>query len=211
MVKLLKHHQTAHFTCTMCPGEKWVGLSNEHLNIHQKHTHKVRVTKQKCEKCKLVFPDAMAKEHNCKCTNCNKQFDEKKNFEVHMETQDQVRIQKKNMKCIVCEFRAVAESELTKHYESKHINENNKQSSKANILKCIKCKESFTEKKYLDAHVKSYHQVPGKEHKCKVCNQTLRSEAELTKHYEDEHINSNGASSKSPQSKKKKVQKWSDM
>ena len=70
MVKLLKHQQTAYFTCNMCNENKWVGLSIEHLNIHQKNTHKVRVTKQKCDPCQLVFLDAMAKnvhklkEHN---------------------------------------------------------------------------------------------------------------------------------------------------
>ena len=87
MVKLLKHQQNAHFTCTMCPEDwKWIGLSIEHLNIHQKNTHKVRVTKQKCDKCKLTFPDAMAKnvhnlkEHKFMCTQCSEEFNDKKSL-----------------------------------------------------------------------------------------------------------------------------------
>ena len=93
------------------------------------------------------------------------------------------------MKCIVCEFRTESEVDQNKHYENKHINDSNTQSVKNSQLQCNKCKDKFTEKKYLDAHVKSYHTVQEKLFKCIACKNVSRSETELNKHYEDKHIN----------------------
>ena len=119
------------------------------------------------------------KVHNFKCTECSEKFNEKKHYDAHMKSHIQEKPQKKEMKCIVCEFRAASESDLTMHYESDHINGNNKQSRKANGFQC---KDSFPEKKDLDAHIKSYHKVKEKEYKCIVCKTKSRSEADLTKH-----------------------------
>ena len=199
VLKLIKHQQIAHLTCTMCPEEaKWVGLSIDHLKLHHQNTHKVRTTKQKCDECKLIFPDAMAKnvhtlkEHSLKCTFCSEQLQDKKQYDVHMKKHNKSNNEKKDMKCIACNFKTGLESDLTKHYESKHIHDANNQSTRSRIFQCNKCKDNFNEKKYLDAHVNSYHKAQEKVIRCKVCQQTCKSEAELTKHYEDRHIN-NGA------------------
>ena len=208
MVKLLKHQQTEHFTCTMCPEEKWIGLSIDHLNIHQRNTHKVRVTKQKCGQCNLVFPDAMAKNvhrlkvHNVKSTHCSEKSKSTKNTNIHMKSNDKDQTKKVHMKCIACEFRTELESDLTNHYEMQHINNNKNQYDKGDQFQCNKCKDIFNEKKYLDAHVKSYHTVQLKELNCKACRHISMSQAELSKHYEDNHINSGRSTNLNNQSEK---------
>ena len=86
------------------------------------------------------------------------------------------------MKCIVCDFGGDSESELTHHYESKHISGINSPSPTADSFKCRKCKDTFTEKKSLEAHIKRYHVVQEKGIKCKVCEYKTDSPIEMTKH-----------------------------
>ena len=70
MQKLIKHQQSSHFTCTMCPNNvSWIGLSMAHLKIHQTSSHGVIHSGPgpKCTPCKLKFPDAMSSNvHNLK-------------------------------------------------------------------------------------------------------------------------------------------------
>ena len=57
------------------------------------------------------------------CTKCSEEFNDKKQIYIHKKSHSQEKLQKKNMKCIVCEFKAETESDLTEHYERKHIND----------------------------------------------------------------------------------------
>ena len=132
MVKLIKHQQSSHFTCTMCPKNvSWIALSLEHLKIHQKHSHGIKHSKagQKCNPCKKVFPDAMSlnvhnlKEHptDFKCKQCGVKCNDKSLLDNHVETNHIKKTNIKQMKCIYCEHTVESEAELTKHYEEKHI------------------------------------------------------------------------------------------
>ena len=105
-------------------------------------------------------------------------------------------------KCIACEFITELESDLTKHYERQHINNSKNQCDKGDQFQCNKCKDIFNEKKYLDAHVKSYHTVQLKEFNCKACKHISMSQAELSKHYEDNHINTGRSTNVNNQSEK---------
>ena len=149
----------------------------------------MRITKQKCEQCKLNFPDAMAKnvhnlkEHSFKCNMCSEKFSGKKYMDAHVLNFHAKKSQREGMQCISCEYKTETEGELTKHYEIKHI-------STEKQHQCNKCKAAFTDKKELDNHVKRVHVVKHNEKKmkCIVCDYRGTSEAELTKHYEKEHV-----------------------
>ena len=93
MQKLIKHQQSSHFTCTMCPNNvSWIGLSMAHLKIHHESSHGVKHSGPgpKCTPCKLKFPDAMSLNvHNLKkhpiifkCTECDNIFKESSLFWV---------------------------------------------------------------------------------------------------------------------------------
>ena len=145
MTKLIAHQQTAHLTCNMCPKSiKWVGLSLEHLKIHHTNTHKIRTESQKCQPCKLKFPDAMAKnvhmlKHHTpqyKCTKCNITFIDKRRLDVHTQEIHTEQTTVTKIKCIVCEFKAGSEPELTKHYEENHIASSKSNSNNNAQVKC---------------------------------------------------------------------------
>ena len=188
--RLLKHQQEKHLTCTMCPENKWVGLSIAHLRIHHQNTHKVKTTNQKCDTCKLVFPDAMAKnvhdlkKHNFQCNKCNTKCSNKTSLNSHITNTHSENLEVTMMKCIVCEKGAASEAELAKHYELNHISKED--------VKCTQCKETFSEKKALNSHIKDKHtiSVPDKSLKCIVCEKKAENESELAKHYELNHIKS---------------------
>ena len=109
--RLIKHQQSAHLTCRMCPAEtSWIGLSIPYLQIHQKNTHKVRTSNIiSCAPCKLKFPDGMAlnvhklKHHDFQCKQCGIKFVEKKFLEAHMNNTHVEKLQE--FKCIVCEYK----------------------------------------------------------------------------------------------------------
>ena len=130
VLRLIKHQQADHFTCTMCPkSHKWIGLSMDHLKIHQTNTHKVVHSKTlpHCTPCKTKFPDAMSlnvhklKNHSqqFKCGKCSEAFSDKNLHEDHIKRKHG---EIKKIKCIVCEHTTDNEAELTKHYEQNHIN-----------------------------------------------------------------------------------------
>ena len=167
MTKLIKHQQSAHFTCQMCSGSKWVGLSLEHLKIHHQHTHGVKSSGIiSCTVCKLKFPDGMSlnvhnfKKHNFKCSKCSELFSDKKILAAHMKN-TYVHAQEVHHKCIVCEHKATSEVDLTRHYENEYI------SSDAKVC-CSVCNINFTNVKSLDIHNKKKHSF-----RCTKCNDTF--------------------------------------
>ena len=60
MLKLIKLQEAKHFTCTICPWNRWVGLCINHLNIHQTNIQYNNNITEMWQLC-LNIPDAMSK------------------------------------------------------------------------------------------------------------------------------------------------------
>ena len=109
------HQQATHFKCDVCA---MVAVSMKHLKLHKKNTHIEKI----CEPCGLKFSDErrqevhILKEHPFKCQECGDKYTRKATLDIHITTKHP-----KQMKCIVCEYKALNETEITKHYEEVHL------------------------------------------------------------------------------------------
>ena len=114
--RLLHVHQKAtHFTCDACA---MVTVSMRHLKLHKKNAH----GGPKCVPCGISFSDEhrhnvhILKEHPNQCKECGDKYTRQNTLDIHMKTKHP-----KEMKCIVCDFKGVDETEITKHYEEVHL------------------------------------------------------------------------------------------
>ena len=115
-VRVQRHQRSVHFRCHACD---MVAVSMKHLNVHKKSAH----PKSNCDPCGVSFRDELRcdvhilKEHPYQCEDCGVKYTKEANMKVHIVTKHS-----KEIKCIVCEFKARNVDEITKHYEAVHLN-----------------------------------------------------------------------------------------
>ena len=134
---LHKHQQATHFKCDACA---MVAVSMKHLEVHKKSAHGGK----RCDPCGVSFNDErrhevhILKEHSFQCEECGEKYTRKATLDIHTTTKHP-----KEMKCIVCEYKALNETEITKHYEDVHLS-STEPVSEARNYQAIKCKSGPT-------------------------------------------------------------------
>ena len=114
-VLMQRHQKSVHFRCQAC---NMVAISMKHLLVHKKSVH----PKTNCAPCGKSFKDEIRcevhilKEHPYQCEECGDKYTQKANLDIHIKSKHP-----KEMKCILCDFKAKNVTEITEHYEEVHL------------------------------------------------------------------------------------------
>ena len=108
---LQRHKNYKHLRCHSC---EMVAVSMKHLKVHKRSAHPKNI----CNPCGVSFQDEIRcdvhimNEHPFTCEQCGDMYTNQYNLDMHIETKHA-----KDMKFIVCDFKAGDEHEITQHYE----------------------------------------------------------------------------------------------
>ncbi|XP_055523224.1 transcription factor grauzone-like [Wyeomyia smithii] len=123
------------------------------------------------------------KVHNAACYIfcCNKKWPSTRSYNLHIDTQHNVKPQTKKLRCVECARWFKDERIFAQHMFLVHTPE------EAKLFKCTRCPKAFAVEDQLNSHIKWHDEVEQRNHHCPICNRYFLGAGNLQNHNISHH------------------------
>ncbi|ERL93188.1 hypothetical protein D910_10485 [Dendroctonus ponderosae] len=186
---LLKHISVFHEKKHACPSCQKLCFSSTELKNH--YCRKLPKEKRKVLKCaacpKMFFSEMGLRKHKKNhlsdgisttyiCSECSETFSSKLIYQRHVHT---IHNKSRQYECKICDKVFYRGDALKMHLTNIHMQ------GKAEGLQCPSCNRKFKSNKYLQDHMKSFHD--NSKYKCNLCTHSFKYSRNLSRHLKMVH------------------------